>query len=126
MATVVEPARAIQRTQRLMIAHGLFILFIGMVAGVGLLISLLGGLEVWPGRIVPIDVPGGSAAWGRLHLGQILNAFLIILTALALPVLDADARFARRLNWMVVGTGWANTAFYLAALFAPNRALTFG
>jgi hypothetical protein len=126
MTTQLEPARAIRRTQRVMIAHGMLILLVGLVAGVGLLISLVGGLEIWPGRIISLAVPGESAAWGRLHLGQILNAFLIVLAALALPVVDADAAFARRLGWMFVGTGWANTAFYLAALHAPNRALTFG
>lgn len=116
----------VSRTQRVMIAHGMFILLIGLFAGVGLLISLVGGLELWPGRIVTLWVPGTPDAWVRLHLGQMLNAFLIILVALALPILAFDQPGESRIRWMLVGTGWANTIFYVAALFAPNRALTIG
>lgn len=119
-------AIAIGRIQRAMIAHGLLILLIGLFAGIGLLISLIGGLEVWPGKIISIGVPATSEAWVRLHLGQLLNAFLIVLVALCFPVLGLDLRAAKRIAWMLVGTGWANTIFYLAALLAPNRALTLG
>lgn len=123
--TLEDPGR-FARIQRQMIGHGMLILLIGLLAGAGLLISLIGGLEVWVGKIVPIQIPGSSDAWVRLHLGEMLNAFFIILIALVLPVIRFDARRARRISWMVVGTGWANTIFYIAALFAPNRALTFG
>jgi hypothetical protein len=109
-----------------MIGHGLLILLVGLFAGVGLLISLIGGVEVWPGKILSMDLPGTTEAWVRIHLGQILNAFLIVLVALVLPVLGLNVRSARRISWMLIGTGWVNTIFYLAALFAPNRALTFG
>lgn len=113
-------------TQRVMIAHGMLILLIGLFAGIGLLISRVGGLEVWPGRIVGIHVPGSPDAWVRLHLGQFLNAFLITLVALVLPLLEFSRQGEKRICWMLVGTGWANTIFYVAALFAPNRALTIG
>ncbi|OXI33570.1 hypothetical protein CFB84_38225 [Burkholderia aenigmatica] len=112
--------------QRQMIGHGMLILLIGMLAGIGLLVSLIGGLETWPGRLVSVHLPGSSAAWVRFHIGQLLNAFLIVLVALTLPVLGVEPRLGRRLGWLMVGTGWANTLFYGAALFAPNRALTFG
>lgn len=111
--------------QRRMIGHGMLILLIGMLAGIGLLVSLIGGLEAWPGRLLPIALPGDSEAWVRIHLGQLLNAFLIVLVALILPVLGFGEKAGRRIAWLTVGTGWANTIFYWAALFAPNRALTF-
>jgi hypothetical protein len=109
-----------------MIGHGMLILLIGLLAGIGLLISLIGGLEAWPGKLFPIALPGSSGAWVRFHMGQLLNAFLIVLVALMLPVLAFDYRDERRIGWFAVGIGWANTLFYAAALFAPNRALTFG
>lgn len=109
-----------------MIGHGMLILLIGLLAGAGLLVSLIGGLEMWPGKLLPVHLPGNSAAWVRFHIGQLLNAFLIILVALVLPVLGFASRAGRRIGWLIVGTGWANTLFYAAALFAPNRALTFG
>jgi tetrahydromethanopterin S-methyltransferase subunit F len=104
----------------------MLILLVGMLAGIGLLVSLIGGLEMWPGKIFTIHLPGDSNAWVRFHIGQLLNAFMVVLVALVLPVLGVEPKLGRRLGWLTVGTGWANTLFYAAALFAPNRALTFG
>lgn len=112
--------------QRHMIGHGMLILLVGMLAGIGLLISLIGGLEIWPGNILAVHLPGNGGGWVRFHIGQFLNAFLVVLVALVFPVLGIEPRLARRLGLLIVGTGWANTLFYAAALFAPNRALTFG
>jgi hypothetical protein len=55
-----------------------------------------------------------------------LNAFLIFLIALMLPVLGFSQKAAARLGWVIIGTGWANSLFYWAALFSANRALSFG
>ncbi|WP_321818685.1 MULTISPECIES: styrene-oxide isomerase StyC [unclassified Paraburkholderia] len=112
--------------QRQMIGHGMLILLVGMLAGIGLLVSLIGGVEIWPGKLLSVHLPGKGNSWVRFHIGQLLNAFLVVLVALVLPVLGIEPRLARRLGWLIVGTGWANTLFYAAALFAPNRALTFG
>ena len=112
--------------QRRMIGHAMLILLIGMFAGIGLLVSLIGGVEVLPGSLLPLHLPGNPDAWVRIHLGQMLNAFLIVLIALILPLLGFSAGGGRRISWLIVATGWANTIFYWAALFAPNRAFTFG
>ncbi|PWR25243.1 styrene-oxide isomerase StyC [Zavarzinia aquatilis] len=112
--------------QARMIGHGALIMLVAFGAGVGLLISLLGGLELIPGSITPIDIFGTTDAWVRAHLGGMLNAILVIVIALALPVLDFGERGARTVGFMLVGTGWANTLFYWAALLSSNRALTFG
>lgn len=112
--------------QRRMVGHGAWILFVAMLAGAGLLVSLLGGLEVWPGSIVPIELPANPAAWVRTHVGGILNALLVLVMALLLPALGFAEATARRIGLWIVGTGWANTLFYWAAMFAPNRALSFG
>jgi hypothetical protein len=124
-STMKEPL-VINHIQRRMIGHAAFILLVGMFAGVGLLISRLGGLEVWPGTIFPIQLPGSADAWVRTHIGGMLNAFLIMIVALVLPIVHFDEAGSRRMSWMLVGTGWANTLFYWAAIVAPNRALTFG
>src|SRR5260370_39143572 len=111
--------------QRRMVGRAALILRIGMLAGAGLLSSLIGGVEWWPGKTMPLHLPGSTDAWVRTHLGGMLNAFLIMLAALALPVVGFDVPGGRRLGWMCVGTGWANTLFYWSAMFAPNRALSF-
>ena len=115
----------IDHIQRRMIGHAALILFIGMLAGFGLLVSLIGGIELIPGTVIPISIFGGTDAWVRAHTGGILNALLILGVALALPLLRFQAQAAGRIKWMIVGTGWANTLFYWAALLAPNRALSF-
>lgn len=112
--------------QRRMIGQAALIMLVGFVAGVGLLVSLLGGVELIPGSILPVALFGEPAAWVRAHVGGMLNAILVIVVALLLPVLDFPDRAARRLSWMLAGTGWANTLFYWAALLSANRALTFG
>lgn len=112
--------------QRRMIGHGMLILLIGMLVGIGLLVSLIGGLETLPGKLLPIELPGNASGWVRFHIGQLLNAFLIVLVALVLPVLGLEPASGQRIGRFTVGIGWANTLFYAAALFAPNRALSFG
>ena len=110
--------------QKKMVGHGALVLLVGMGAGFGLLMSLIGGIELIPGSIIPFTIPGGPDAWVRAHIGGMMNAFLIVLVALLIPGLGFAKAAAKRLYWMLVGTGWANTLFYWAALFAPNRALT--
>lgn len=111
--------------QKKMIGQGAAVLLVGMLAGVGLLISLLGGIELIPGRIIEFGIPGDTGAWVRTHIGGMMNGMLIILVALTLQGLGFAEGAASRMFWMLVGTGWANTLFYWAALFAPNRAISF-
>src|SRR5437867_521248 len=113
-------------TERSMIGHGALILLVAMVAGIGLLVSVVGGIEVWPGRIILLATPSNPAGWVRTHVGGILNALLIMVVALLLPRLGFVEARARRIALFIVGTGWANTLFYWTAMWAPNRALTLG
>lgn len=114
-----------KKQQRNMLGHGTVILLMGMLTGFGLLVSLLGGMELIPGNIISFSIPGDPAAWARAHLGGMLNGMLIMLVAVLIATLNLSARVAGHLYWMLVGTGYANTLFYLAALLTPNRALSF-
>ena len=111
---------------RKMVGHGAIVLFIGLAAGFGLVMSLIGGFEVFPGSIVNFDIPGDSRAWARAHLGGITNGMLVILFGLFVHAAQLPARPAGQLYWMLVGTGYANTAFYWGGLLSPSRALTVG
>ena len=111
---------------RKMIGHGAIVLFIGLAAGFGLVMSLIGGFEVYPGSIINFDIPGDSRAWARTHIGGITNGMLVILFGLFVHVAQLPNRPASQLYWMLVGTGYANTAFYWGGLFSPSRALTVG
>ncbi|MBL6749529.1 MAG: hypothetical protein ISP90_03370 [Nevskia sp.] len=112
--------------QKTMVGHAALVMVVAMCAGVGLMLSLLGGIELVPGHITEFAIPGNTPAWARAHVGGILNSLLVIALALVLPGLEFSGRAAARLGWLFVGTGWANTVFYWAALFAPNRALSLG
>jgi hypothetical protein len=112
--------------QRKMLGHGALMLLVAMLAGVGLLLSVLGGLELWPGHVLPVDMPSNPAGWVRTHVGGLLNGMLVMLIALLLQGLGFADAAARRIALFMIGTGWANTLFYWAAMWAPNRALTFG
>ena len=112
--------------QRKMIAHGAVIILIALASGFGLVMSLIGGFELFPGTILHFDIPGEPRAWARTHAGGILNGLLVIVGALVTHTMALPERMASRLYWMLVGTGYANTLFYWGALFAPSHALTFG
>ena len=112
--------------EKKMIAHGAAVTFIGMVAGLGLLVSLLGGIELIPGTIMEFPVPGPTDAWVRAHVGGILNGMLTIGIAVIMSGIGIAGATAKRVFWMIAGSGWAFTVFYWAALFAPNRALSIG
>ncbi len=113
------------KLQKKMIGQGALILFVGMLAGIGLLVSRLGGVELIPGHIIEFAIPGDASAWVRTHIGGMMNAFLIFLVALMIPGLGFTDKTAHKLYWMLVGTGWANTLFYWAAMISPNRAISF-
>jgi hypothetical protein len=112
--------------QRRMVAHGAIVILIGLAAGFGLVISLIGGFEVFPGTIVQFTFPGDPSAWARTHVGGLLNGILVIAGALVIHAMGLPQKTASRLYWMFVGTGYANTLFYWGALFAPSHAVTFG
>ena len=112
--------------QRRMVAHGAVIILIALASGFGLVMSLIGGFEIFPGTILSFEIPGDARAWARSHVGGILNGLLVIAGALVTHAMALPQQMASRLYWMLVGTGYANTVFYWGALFAPTRALTFG
>lgn len=111
--------------QKRMVGQGAAVMLVGMAAGFGLVISLVGGMELIPGHILSFSIPGTPDAWVRAHIGGMMNGLLIFIVALLIGPLGFAEPAAHRLYWMLVGTGWANTLFYWAAFFAPNRALTF-
>jgi hypothetical protein len=113
-----------QAQQKRMVGHGAIVMLVGMFAGFGLLISLIGGLELIPGSIIEFAIPGDPGAWVRAHIGGMLNGLFIMLVAVLVAVMALPDALGRQLFWMLVGTSYANTVFYWAALLAPNRALT--
>lgn len=111
---------------RRMIGHGCVLFLIALVAGFGLVMSLIGGFEILPGLTLLFELPGDSSAWARTHSGGLLNGLMVFIFALMIHAMDIKGVLATRLFWMIVGAGYANTIFYWGGMLSETRALTFG
>ena len=109
-----------------MVGHGAIVTLLGLLAGFGLVMKLIGGFEILPGVLLEFELPGTAEGWARTHSGGLMNGLLVFAAALLLWALQLPERVAARLYWMLVGTGYANTIFYWGGMFAQSRALTFG
>lgn len=115
-----------KRLQALMLGNGFLVMIMGMLFGFVLGFSLLEAIDVWPIPAIPVDIPGSTKNWANAHAGAISNGLMVIGVALALPALALPANRVRWVAWGLIGTAWGNTAFYLFAPLAPNRALSMG
>lgn len=115
------------RQQALLLAHGGFVLVIGLLSGFGLLFRLLEQVSIWP---IPWGletiVPGTVRGWQAAHVGGILNGVMIMAMAPCLPLVPLTPRVRRGVVFGLIFTGWANTIFYQFGNLAANRGLSGG
>ena len=114
------------RYQRLMIANGLLVILVAMLAGFMLMFNLLGGMEVWPGTIVEFPVYGTEAGWVRAHSGGAMNGLLVVVVALALLKLELGPKAMAWTAWGFIYIAWSFTVFYWVGNASSNRALSIG
>ena len=114
------------RLQRIMIANGMMVVLVAMLAGFMLMFSLLGGFEIWPGTTLQFAVYGTSEGWVRAHSGGTMNGLLVIVIALALPKLNLSEAMQRWTTWGFIYVAWSFTVFYWLGNAAGNRALSIG
>ena len=117
-----------KRMQGLMIAHGGLVLLVGLLSGLPFAFYLLGSVELWP---IPfkLDVPGfpgSERAWRAAHIGNILNAAMLLAIAGVVPSLRLSASTIKALGWCLIVTVWGNAIFYIGACFTDGRGLTMG
>jgi len=112
--------------QRKMIGHGAIVTLLGLAAGFGLTMSLIGGFEIFPGQILAFELPGDSRAWARAHAGGLMNGILVMVVALVIHAMQIESKTSNKLYWMLIGTGYGNSMFYIGGLLSQTRALTFG
>ncbi len=112
------------RLSYLVIFHGMVVLFIGLVAGVMLVFSLLDAIALWPLPALEVAIPGSTRGWQAAHVGGILNGVMIAGVALLMSYLNLTGRSADWVGWGMIVTGWGNTLFYWAGNFAANRGLS--
>ncbi|MEE2890830.1 MAG: hypothetical protein VX766_01680 [Pseudomonadota bacterium] len=121
-----EVEREVGHATCVVIAHGLAVLGVGLVAGVGLVFSLLDAVALWPMPAWEVSIPGSTRGWQAAHVGGITNGMLLVLLALTFQPLALERARARWLTWALIITGWGNTIFYWAGNLAPNRGLSVG
>ncbi|PWR17540.1 hypothetical protein DKG74_21070 [Zavarzinia aquatilis] len=112
--------------QKVMVAHGVLLMFFALLAGLGLWVKLVGGFEFIPGTITAFDIPGTADGWAKAHRGTPMNALMVMAFALVLPYLGFSRKAQTWIAVIIVGAGWANTIFYYFANFSDNRGLTYG
>jgi hypothetical protein len=112
--------------ERRMVGHGAVVTLLGLAAGFGLVMSLIGGFEIVPGVILDFEIFGNPRSWARTHAGGLMNGLLVFVGALLSHAMQLPERAAAKVYWMLVGAGYANTIFYWGGMLAPSRALTFG
>ena len=118
--------RETDRLAYLAIGHGMIVLFIGLLAGVMLIFSLLNAVTLWPLPAWEVTVPGSTRGWQAAHVGGILNGVMIAGVALLMGRLGLEGRAAGWVGWGMIITGWGNTIFYWAGNLSANRGLSVG
>lgn len=115
-----------ERLQKIMIGNGMLVIVVAMFAGFMLMFSLIGGVEIWPGHILPLKIYGTSAGWVRAHSGGTMNGLLVIVMALAMPKLNLGPRAQAWTAYGLIYVAWSFTLFYWLGNAAGNRGLTLG
>ena len=104
--------------------HAIFVLSIGLVAGLMLAFSLLDAVNLWPLPVWEVAIPGSDRGWAAAHVGGILNGIMLIVLIQLATKLDLSDRHFQLSAWSLIITGWGNTVFYWAGNIAPNRGLS--
>ncbi len=115
-----------EQLQRTMIAHGLLVVLAAMLAGFMLMFNLIGGFEIWPGRILPIPVYGTTEGWVRAHTGGVTNGLLVLAVAFTLPLLNLSGFKQKLMAYGFIYIAWSFTLFYWLGNASGNRALSMG
>ncbi|EAQ96818.1 hypothetical protein [Congregibacter litoralis] len=115
-----------ERLQKLMIGNAFLVIVMSMFAGFMLGFGLIGGLELYPGKIVAMPYYGTAEGWARAHSGGLSNGLLVLAVAWALPKIPLSNRMRNITAWGFIYIAWANTVFYWAGNAAGSRALSFG
>ena len=112
--------------QRFILKNAIIIMIIGLVAGFALGWEVIGGISFPPiPGIIDIEIPGTIRAWRAVHTGNIMNGLMALILAGLFFFCDLSRTLEKRLSWTLVFVIWGNCIFYIAAVFAPNRGLSY-
>jgi len=113
----------IQKYQIKAIKHGSIGILIGLLAGIALMVSVLGEISGWSFFSISASVPGTPSMWRGTHIGPILNGLMCIGLAASLsflnPIESQAKKICNYLSYMV----WGNCIFYIVRMWGTNRGL---
>jgi len=115
-----------ERLQQLMLANGLAVMLAAMFAGFMLMFNLLGGMEIWPNKIIEVPMYGTSDGWVRAHTGGLLNGVLVFIVGLGLPRLNLTEFGQKFTAYGLIYCAWTFTIFYWLGNASSNRGLSIG
>jgi len=117
-----------KRHESLLIAHGAIIFFLGLMSGFLFIFNLIGEISIWPiPGSIKIQIPADERAWRAAHVGNILNALMLIGAGLSLARVRLGEAGEKFVCWGLIVAAWGNFGFYmLSAMGATGRGLTFG
>ena len=115
-----------EQLQRTMLAHGLMVVLVAMFAGFMLMFNLLGGMEIWPNKIISVPMYGTAEGWVRAHSGGIQNGVLVFIVGLALPKLNLGQLAQKITAYGLIYCAWTFTIFYWLGNASSNRGLSIG
>lgn len=124
MARARWQEQATERYRAALIAHGAWVLAVGLLSGMILVFAMLEGIRIWPLLDIAADIPGSVRGWRAAHVGGLLNGVLLIAAALTFVHLPMSYNALRFVYWSLVATGWGNTVFYWAGNLSANRGLS--
>jgi hypothetical protein len=113
-----------ERFSNRVIGHGMIILLIGLLAGFGLVFSLMEAIAIWPLPAIDVQIPGSSRGWQAAHVGGIMNGIMMAGVALLMSRFELSGKRLAWVGWGMIITGWGNTLFYFAGNFSQNRGLS--
>ena len=96
---------------RKMIFHGTAVIWVGLMAGFPFGLVIMGRME------------GDQRAWHMAHLEGIINGFLAIGAAVALPHLKLDERRFPLYAWSFIVAGWGNVIASIIGAIVRQRGL---
>ena len=113
-----------ERLSNRVIGHGMLVLLLGLISGLGLVFSLMDAVVLWPLPAWEVTIPGSTRGWQAAHVGGITNGVMIAVVAVLMTRLELTGRRAFWVGWGMIVTGWGNTVFYWAGNFSQNRGLS--
>lgn len=112
-----------QKQRAGLVFHGLIVIFLGLIGGMGWVIVLGDYLQLWPLPPIELSLPDQKELWRNAHLGPIINGILALALAAVCPYIQLSRKMNTALYSGIIIMIWFNTMGYSVAPYTTNRGL---